>query len=296
MKPIIGIGIAVAALAGAQIVRSEANDLRPPALADEPYAPSPDAARIVSLGYNELAADLLTVRLVGYFGGTESTGNGIVALVESIVVLDPQLRWVYEWGARAASMARHAVDNAVLLRVTAVLERGAKEFPNDYKLLQLAGQIYTQDLVTDDPAQRRRWDEKGTLLVEAAIRRPGAPASIAVWASVMRSKFGQHERAINELREMFLLTNDTGARKQILDRLATLVGGDQDELAAEVQAEGKAFERRWEAERPALPPTMYILLGPTDRSRGVFDLTDLATGGRDIINSPPVETLPPLED
>lgn len=290
----VALVVALAALGGAQLVRGAAVEMRPPALEDEPYAPSQDSARVVSLGFNEVAADLLAVRLVGYFGGGETTGNGLISLVEAIVTLDPQLRWVYEWGARVATLGKHGVDNAIFLRAAAVLERGAKQFPTDYRMLNLAGQIYTQDLVTDDPTQRRAWDEKGTLAVEAAIRRPGAPAEIAVWASVMRTKFGQRQRAIDELKEMFLVTDDAAARQKIIDRLATLVDGDRLAIAAEVLDEKQRFEKAWKAARPGLPATMYLLLGPPATTQP-FDMTDLATGGRDLIDLGDVREDEPLD-
>ena len=82
-----------------------------------------------------------------------------------------------------------------------MLERGIAEFPDDWKLPYLAGQIYTQDLVTDDPNQRREWNERGTLLTESAIREPGPPQQAATWVAFMRTKLGQRDRAIKDLRE-----------------------------------------------------------------------------------------------
>ena len=67
------------------------------------------------------------------------------------------------------------MTQASYLRALAVLEKGITIFPDDWKLPYLAGEIYTQDLQTTDPAQRRAWDERGTLLTESAIRKPKAP-------------------------------------------------------------------------------------------------------------------------
>ena len=51
---------------------------------------------------------------------------------------------------------------------------------------------------------------------------------------------------------------------------------------------------RWHAERPELPPSMYILVGPAVGSR--FRLEDLAVD-RDLIGvAETVEPLPPLPD
>ena len=171
----IGLLIAAAALGGARVARETAKSERAAAaIEDAPYAPTPEAAPYVALGYRELAADLMFLRLRGYFGGVDSTADGIDGLVEAIVALDPNYHRVYEYGAGAITLANHGVDNAANLRAIAVLERGAAAFPDDYHLPYLAGLIYAQDLVTDDPAQRRAWDETGTLLVESAIRKPRA--------------------------------------------------------------------------------------------------------------------------
>lgn len=261
--------------------------------AEEPFAVSPGAAPFVSMGYRELAADLFWIRLTGYFGGGESTAHGIEGLVDAITTLDPDFHRVYEWGARAMTLAHQGVDQETYLHAIAVLERGMAQFPSDWKLPYLAGQIYTQDLETKDPAQRRAWDEKGTLLIESAIRKPGAPATAAEWAAVMRTKFGQRERAITELREMILVTEDRAARDALIKRLAKLENTDNSELAAEILEMRHRFEKEWHDRRPDLPATMYILLGP--RLQPGFNLQDLATGGRDLVGSEPVEKLEPLQ-
>ena len=285
--------VAVVALAGARVAREAAEREAPRVLADEPYAPAPDTAPLVALGYRELFADLLFLRLKGYFGGSESTADGIAGLVEAIAALDPRFHRFYEWGGRAITLASHGVDNAAYLRAIAVLEAGAREFPDDWKLPYLAGEIYTQDLQTRDPAQRRAWDERGTLLTESAIRKPNAPIDAATWAATMRTRLGQHQRAVDGLREMLLVTEDEHARARLLAKLADLEHDAASEVAAEIQEARHRFEAAWHATRPAVPASMYLLLGrplsPT------FDLADLATGGRDLIGTQEVERLESVE-
>ena len=235
MRVPVVLGAAAVALLAARVARSVANDDRPKKLIDTPYAPSPGAAPFASLGYRELAADMLWVRLTGYYGGDSNTAEGIGGLVEAIITLDPHFARVYEWGARAMTSAHYGVDQDAYLRAIAILERGRELFPDDYRLPYLAGQIYTQDLVTNDPAQRRDWDEKGTLSIESALRKPGAPAEMAAWAAVMRTKLGEHQRAVDGLREMLLLTPDPAGRAPALAR----------------QARGAAAARRERARRGA---------------------------------------------
>src|SRR5215468_8858405 len=279
--------LAVAALGGARVARVAAEHHAPAVLADEPYAPAPDTAPLVTLGYRELFADLLFLRLKGYFGGDESTANGVASLVEAIVALDPRFHRFYEWGARAITLASRGVDNTACLRAIAVLEAGASQFPDDWKLPYLAGEIYTQDLQTRDPAQRRAWDERGTLLTESAIRKPNAPVEAATWAATMRTRLGQHQRAVDGLREMLLTTTNEAARARLLAKLADLEHDAASELASELLEARHRFESAWRAARPAVPASMYLLLGPPLSPR--FDLVELATRGRDLVGAQDIE-------
>ncbi len=285
--------VAALAIGGARVAREAAEGAAPQVIADEPYAPAPDTAPLVTLGYRELFADLLFLRLKGYFGGRENTANGVAALVEAIVALDPQYRRIYEWGARAITLAGRGVDNAAYLRAIAILDAGAQTFPEDWKLPYLAGEIYTQDLQTTNPAERRAWDERGTLLTESAIRKPDAPAEAATWAATMRTRLGQHQRAVDGLREMLLVTNDDTARARLLAKLADLENDSANELASELLDARRAFDAAWLAARPSVPPSMYILIGPPLSPR--FDLADLATGGRELVGTHAIERLEPLE-
>ncbi|MEO7734605.1 MAG: hypothetical protein ABIY55_26855 [Kofleriaceae bacterium] len=285
--------IAVLALAGARFAREAAELEAPKTFADEPYAPAAGTAPLVTLGYRELFADLLFLRLKGYFGGSETTANGVAGLVEAVVALDPQYQVIYEWGARAITLAGRGVDNAAYLRALAVLETGGRAFPDDWKLPYLAGQIYTQDLQTKDAAQRRAWDERGTLLTESAIRKPNAPAEAATWAATMRTRLGQHQRAVDGLREMLLVTDDDLARSRLLTKLAALEHDSANELASELLDARHQLEAAWHAARPAVPLAMYLLIGAPLSPR--FDLGGLATGGRELIGDRPIERLEPAE-
>jgi hypothetical protein len=285
--------IAIVALGAARLARIAAEREAPRVLADEPYAPAPDTAPLVALGYRELCADLLFLRLKGYFGGRESTADGIASLVEAILALDPRFHRFYEWGARAITLASRGVDNAAALRAIAVLDAGAQQFPDDWKLPYLAGEIYTQDLKTSDPVQRRAWDERGTLLTESAIRKPNAPSEAATWAATMRTRLGQHQRAVDGLREMLLVTEDDQARGRLLAKLADLEHDAASEVAAELLEARHRFEAAWYATRPAVPASMYLLLGRPLSPR--FDLAELATGGRDLVGTQDIERLEPLE-
>lgn len=286
--------VAVVALAGAHVARIEAKSRDGDHVAGTPYAPTPGAAPIVALGYRELAADLLLVRLIGYFGSEDNDASGIADLAEAIVALDPSYRRVYELGSVAMTSAHRGVDNSIHLRAIALLETAARAYPTSWNYPKLAGEIYLVDLKTNDPVQRRAWDEEGSRLLETASRKPGAPATSAMVAATLQSRLGQHQRAVDNLRETLLLTSDDQARAQIIAKLAELTKADSAELAAEVMEERHTFVDQWQAQRPTVTPSMYILVGPP-LARG-FDLTDLATGGHDVVGSQGFERLEPVTD
>lgn len=293
MRVAVAILVASAAFTCARLARSSAKGYVPDSDARQPYAPSPGAAPYLSLGYGEAAADLFFVRLRGYVGSPAHSARAITELCEAIVALDPQFERIYEFCGFVMTLPAPDISNETYLRAIALLERGSREFPSHWRLPNLAGQIYTQDLKTYDPAQRRDWDEKGTLLVESAIRKPGAPADLALWAAVMRTRFGQHQRTVEGLREVLLLTNDAAARARLIKRLAELEEEDADAIAGELFVARRVFERSWHEQRPMLPANFYVLLGP--RMAPGLDMATLATGGRDLISANPSDLLPAVE-
>jgi hypothetical protein len=266
--------IAVAALAGARYARSEAEAARPAMGADDPYAPAPELAPIVSLEYREAADDYLFVELGGYFARGDASATGIVTLVEAMAAVDPGNYRIYDYGVRLVPLGKGA-DNATLVRALAVLDQGMRVFPDDFDLPQTAAQMWLFDYKATG-AERRRADERGVELLESAIHKPKAPAHAATLVATLRTKLGQRQRAIDGIREMLLVTDDEAGRKALIEKLAELTHQDADEIAAEAIAERTKFLRAWEAERPALPESMYLLVGPPLGK--TFDLDALGRG------------------
>lgn len=245
-----------------------------PRVLDEPYAPSSASAPYVTLGYRELASDLFRIRMRAYFGGDTDTAPGLRALAEATLALDPTRRQDYEWAARAMGWVDGGASTDDLLWAAQLVERGIERFPDDFRLLKAAGEIYVLDLESDDPAEQAAWRDHGTQLLERAVRMPGAPKSLGTLIAHIRSELGQHERAVRELRELILTTPDPAARERLIAKLADLEQSNADVLADELHWQRERFEARWKAAMPEVPETMYILLG--DPPAPYIDLGDLA--------------------
>ncbi|MBE7454402.1 MAG: hypothetical protein HS111_37785 [Kofleriaceae bacterium] len=296
MVRFLPLALAVAALLGARGLGAHANATRAtwPTTADLPYAPAPAAAPYVTLGYREAAADLLWIRAIGYVGGDDDRASGSLALVRGIAALDPRFERVYAFGAIAVTAVGAGATRADMLGILDVLARGMAEFPDNCKIPLHAGQIYTIDLDTEDPAEKERWQLEGARLLERSVRIPGCPQNVATFAAHLRSQLGQREKAIRDLRELITYTDSAQERQKLVDKLAQLLEGDAAALAYELEVEKRRFEDAWKATRPEVPPTMYLLLGPP--LAPAFRLDDLAVD-RDLIGTEePIEPLPPLGD
>ena len=278
--------VAGLALGGARGMRAVAADQRDawPKTLTAPYAPTPAMVPYASLGFREAVADLLWIRMLGYLGGHNDTADGVTALVIATQAADPHFKRVYTDGVRAITSSHHDLTMAHKIRAAALAEEGMTYFPKDFDIADLAGTMYSVDLTTDDAAQKRAWREKGAMLLEKALRLPGATADDATYVAYLRSSLGQHERAVRELREMVLITNDEQSRREMIAKLAEMEQRDGNALQAALEDARREFEAAWQAQRPELPATIYVLVGP--RPTPYIDFHALATD-RDLVGTAP---------
>ncbi len=276
---IAGVFGGVLLLASAQAMRRAVAAQRDvwPKVVEVPYAPSPGAAPFVTLGYRELATDLLWVRVVGYFGGEDDTAEGIRGLVDAMIALDPMYARSYEWGARAVEWAEGGATQADRQWAVAMLERGYSLHPTRWKIPYLAGQIYILDLETEDPAQKSAWQARGVELIDRAVRMPGAMQGGATLAAHVRSQLGQHERAVRDLEELISSTSDAKARGKLIAKLAALRNENAQVLAEEFDFYRRQFLDARLRALPEADDAMYILVG--EPPKPYIDLGDLAVGG-----------------
>ena len=122
------------------------------------YLPEPTAMRAMSLGHTELAADLVWIRQIIYFGD-EFTKRGDFRFLDrylrTALALDPNFRRLYAWAGISYSASGVQVTNAVIRQSNEFLEMGLKRFPNDWELNFRLGVNYIHELQTSDPMQKQ---------------------------------------------------------------------------------------------------------------------------------------------
>lgn len=161
------------------------------------YLPPPAVARRLAFGYEQLAADLMWIRTVQYFGEhleTDGKFPRLRPLLEVTVGIDPHFIEAYRYGALFLWIAG---DTDATL---AFLEEGYRQNPERWEMPHDLGRISFLQL--HDYARALRW----WTITE---RLPGAPAYLPRFLARLQGKAGNVETAI-ELWEAIAADPNTG--------------------------------------------------------------------------------------
>jgi hypothetical protein len=232
--------------------------------------PAPGLARVLALGENELLADLSWVRTLVYYGDglVHDTGMpDVEKLVELINRLDPRFRRPYAWGAYATTFRKRVATQEEYHASVDILRRAVAQFPTDWELHWLLGLRLYFD-IKDNGSK-----DEGAMYIERAMRLPGSPPDLPMLAASLRTRLGQKERALRELREMILTLEDPKARKPLEARYAALAS---EAASSDLVQDAEKLDKEWKANLPYTPRTMHILVGPPPPVG--FDLGNLAGG------------------
>lgn len=240
------------------------------------WLPPPRAASIVAIGYRELWADINWSRLLVYYGSNWREDVNyrfryLTRFLDNIIALDPRFKRVYEWASYSVTFQGGRVEPEEYELSVRYLERAMQVFPDHWRYFWLAGIRYYIDLKSEDPAEQRRLREHGARLIEQAMHKPDAPDNLALLAAGLRTELGQQERALDNLRQIILTTDDPEAQETLIRTYRALAGKEFPEEATRAKEE---LQRGWMKELPFAPPNMYVALG--DRPAATFDMETLA--------------------
>jgi hypothetical protein len=272
-------GLAALAFGVSHLVRGEAQALRAQ-LKDDAHlwVPSPSAARFLSAGYNEVWADLFWARTLIYYGDGLVEKHGMPdldRLLSAINALDPYFRRPYSWGGHATTFRAGQPTQEEFRSSVAVLERGLAAFPLDWEMSWTLGLRLFFDVRDPDPRKQERLREEGVAHIERAMRLPNAPPDLPILAAAMRTRLGQRERALKQLREMILSTDDEAARAQLKSRYAELVTEGE---SLNLDREAERSRREWELHMPHVTRPFYDIVGPPPGD--AYDLAAIWQGER----------------
>lgn len=177
------------------------------------YLPSGNMLTIISLGFDQVAADILYIKMIDYFSThlmTDHTYTWLYHMADLITTLDPQFRFPYIFAGLMLNLEGGQFDNA-----RKILTKGAQVFPDDWYFSFALGLNYffgSADL------------ETAADYLENA-HRLGGPAYLDDFAIKLRTSGKTRETTLEFLRFLYGNFRDKSIKKIILDRIRELETG-----------------------------------------------------------------------
>jgi len=192
--------------------------------------PRPEFARVMSLGYDAMAADFLFIKAAYYFGGhylTDRTYPLLGRMIEVIARLNPSLKIAILFGDAAISSmgTPEAIEEANHL-----LDIGHELFPDDYNFVFRKGMnyyMYLNDMEKAYPYLYRGARMKGApekfywLVTKAMTRGGGYRLAYEYTESQLKETKDQNMKELLTVRLRFyrdLITLDDAARRFVAEQ------------------------------------------------------------------------------
>lgn len=224
------------------------------------YVPDVRLMRLMSLGYDQAAADIIWIRTLEYFARhfrSDRKYRWLDHFVDQIIALDPDFRKVYHWAGTNALYGRKFVDENVWSS-NRFYEKALEHDPDDYEAAYRLGLNYYVELRGKDEQARKAYRETGLAYLERAANTPGAPARTRNLVASISSRLGKKQLALQYLVDMYIQTDDPEQKLSLKSRIDALyTEGDRGDLAQVADR----FEARWKGNFPYLTPGLYSIMG-----------------------------------
>jgi hypothetical protein len=207
------------------------------------------------------------IRALVYFG-TQFAQKGeyrwLENYLDTITALDPRWKTPYVWAGVATMYNGKKITNDAVAMSSRFLERGARQFPDDWELPFMLACNYLFELKTDDAQQKDEWRRIGGEWIRHAADVGGAPPWVPLLSATIMRQEGRDEAAVHHLEEVYVSTQDERARQEIRNQLGAL--HSRLDLARE-QRERRAFETAWRRTLPYASQDLFVAVGAARPAR-----------------------------
>jgi len=172
------------------------------------YLPSGKVLKIVSLGFDEVVADILFIRMIDYFGKHSSSDRTYVWLyhmADLVTDLDPKFRFPYIFAGLMLNLEANQFDNA-----RKIIIKGMNQFPNNWYFPFTLGINY----FFHDGDFLRAADS-----LEDASKLPDAPDYLIGFAKKLRKKAATKEEALDFLKHLDEVFGDESISAILKERI-----------------------------------------------------------------------------
>ncbi len=177
------------------------------------YLPSGNMLSIISLGFDQVAADILYIKMIDYFAThrmTDRTYIWFYHIADLVTTLDPYFRFPYIFAGVMLNLEGKQFDNA-----RKILTKGERVFSNDWYFPFALGLNYffgSADFMT-----AARYLENSRSL--------GGPPYLTEFAAKLRANGKTRETTLEFLRVLYGNFHDASIKTIIMDRIVELETG-----------------------------------------------------------------------
>ncbi len=207
---------AVASLAAVQVFLQVSFERRYPRQRIESlrYLPKGKHLKVMSLGFQNLLADALWVKAIGYFGGhnlTDKEYPWLYHILEQITTLDPPFKYPYLFGGIVLAVEDGSPRDSIKL-----LRKGMVQYPDEWRFPFYIGFNYFYYLKDPDQAAEH---------VKIAASTPGHPQYLPRLAASLMTKAGRQQSAIEFLEKVAEDTREESVRRGLYKKIEALRAG-----------------------------------------------------------------------
>lgn len=182
------------------------------------YLPSGKYLKPLVLGYDQVAADLLWMKTISYFGGhfmSDKQYPWLAHMLNLIIDLDPRFDFPYYFGGIVLSLEASQIEEA-----NKILERGIEAYPDRWQYPFYIGFNYYY---------HKKDVQRGLPYLEKASSLPGSPDFLKRLVGRLYEKSGKQEEALHFYEEVYQNTADEMIRQKIKEKIDRIKSGAEDE-------------------------------------------------------------------
>ncbi|MGH7230209.1 MAG: tetratricopeptide repeat protein [Nitrospiraceae bacterium] len=176
------------------------------------YLPKGEYLKVAVLGYRQMVADLLWLKVVQHFGVREQTTEGFLwayKAADTLTDLDPKFAYAYQATGTVLAVSAKQIQESV-----ALLKKAMHHNPDAWIFPFLLGYDYYFEL--HDPATAGKYFRIASML-------PGSPTYLPHLASKMTVVAGDAEAALEFLQRLYQQVQDERIREGLAQRMKEVV-------------------------------------------------------------------------
>ena len=176
------------------------------------YLPSEKFLKGAALAYDEIFADLMFIKTLGYFGSHAKTDRNytwLAHMLEVVTTLDPLYQFPYEFGGVILSTEADDVDGSI-----AILKKGMVNVPKNHPRYW-----YFPFYCAFQYMYFHKDYETAAKYLEEAMTFDQSPPYLPLLAARLRANAQSPEAALPFLQEMIKTTDDEFIKKHLIRRI-----------------------------------------------------------------------------